>query len=304
MNFFEKAELSDTSKKMYSRSIDKWLSAMPPKLRKIEILLSTPDKSYELLKQSLTSDTPETRHIYLSSVMAIFRHCPDIYKNIPDIEQNKNRWEQLVKSNSQPIIERRMENRPTVMQEQKGGSHLTFNDICQKRLELEKGSIGRLLISMYILIPSVRADYHSTQIVYPGDKINYPNYILIDNTNIKLVIAEYKTSKIYGSIIYDSLPRELCDEIVLSLQKQPRGFLFTNAKGIPYTRDAFSKCTSRLLTKIFNTEMTLTLIRHIYISNSLDFNKTSVKELEKISKKMGHSVLTQSQYRWNNADNE
>ena len=63
MNYFDKTELSDTSKKMYSRSIDKWLSAMPPKLRKIEILLSTPDKSYELLKQSLTADTPETRHV-------------------------------------------------------------------------------------------------------------------------------------------------------------------------------------------------------------------------------------------------
>jgi hypothetical protein len=303
MNFFEKAELSDTSKKMYNRSIDKWLSAMPPKLRKIEILLSTPDKSYELLKQSLTADTPETRHVYLSSVMAIFRHCPDICNTLPDVQNLKSKWEQIIKENSKPIIDRRMENQPTAMQEQKGGSHLSFQDIRKKRLELEKGSIGRLLLSMYTLIPPVRADYHSTQIVRAGEKINYPNYILIDDTNIKLVITEYKTSKIYGSIIYDSLPQELFNEIVLSLQKQPRKFLFVNARNEPFTRDAFSKWSSRVLEQLFNVVMTLTIIRHLYIT-SIDMNKTSVKELEKISKKMGHSVLTQSQYRWNNADDE
>jgi|688.fasta_scaffold05342_2 hypothetical protein len=303
MNFFEKAELSDTSKKMYSRSIDKWLSAMPPKLRKIEILLSTPDKSYELLKQSLTADTPETRHVYLSSVMAIFRHCPDIYKNIPDIERNKNRWEQLVKSNSQPIIERRMENKPTVMQEKKGGSRLLFNDICQKRLELEKGSIERLLISMYVLISPVRSDYHSTQIVYPGDNINYPNYLLIDGGSSRLVIADFKTSKIYGQIMHEKLPKELHDEIILSLQKQPREFLFVNARNQPFTRDTFSKWSSRILEKLFGVVTTLTTIRHLYIS-SLDFNKMSTKQLEQISKQMGHSLAMQSQYRWNNADDE
>ena len=303
MNYFDKTELSDTSKKMYSRSIDKWLSAMPPKLRQIEILLSTPDKSYELLKQSLTSDTPETRHVYLSSVMAIFRHCPDIYKNIPDIERTKNRWEQIVKENSKPIINRRMENKPTVMQEQKGGSQLTFNDICQKRLSLEKGSISRLLLSMYVLIPPVRSDYHSTQIVYPGDAISYPNYIVINGGISKLVIADFKTSKIYGQIVHEKLPKELHDEIILSLQKQPRSYLFVNAKNEPHTRDTFSKWSSRLLTKIFNTEMTLTLIRHLYIS-SLDFNKMSTKELDKIGKQMGHSLAMQSQYRWNNADDE
>jgi hypothetical protein len=277
---------------------------MPPKSRKIESLLLTPDKSYELLKKSLTTDTAETRHVYLSSVMAIFRHCPDICNKLADVQNLKSKWEQLLKSNSQPIIERRMENQPTAMQEQKGGSHLSFQDIRKKRLELEKGSIGRLLLSMYVLISPVRADYHSTQIVRAGEKIDYPNYILIDDTNIKLVITEYKTSKIYGAIIYDSLPQELCEEIVLSLQKQPRSYLFVNARNEPHTRDTFSKWSSRVLEKIFGVAMTLTIIRHLYISSSIDFNKTSVKELEKISKKMGHSLTMQSQYRWNNTDDE
>lgn len=303
MNYFEKTALSDTSKKMYSRSIDKWLSAMPPKSRKIEALLIAPDKSYELLRKSLTTDTAETRHLYLSSVMAIFRHCPDICNKLPDVQNLKSKWEQLVKSNSQPIIERRMENRPTEMQEQKGGVNLTFEDIRKKRLELEKGSIGRLLLSMYVLIPPMRSDYYSTQIVRAGEKIDYPNYILIDDTNIKLVITEYKTSKNYGQIVHDSLPQELCDEIILSLQKQPREFLFVNARNEPFTRDAFSKWSSRVLERLFGVVMTLTIIRHLYVT-SINFNKTSVKALEKISKKMGHSLTMQSQYRWNNTDDE
>jgi hypothetical protein len=304
MDYFDNTTLSDTSKKMYSRSIDKWLSAMPPKSRKIESLLSTPDKSYELLKKSLTTDTAETRHVYLSSVMAIFRHCPDICNTLPDVQNLKSKWEQLVKSNSQPIIERRMENRPTEMQEQKGGSRLLFNDICKKRLELEKGSIGRLLISMYVLIPPVRSDYYSTQIVYPGDTITSPNYILIDGGTSKLVIAEYKTSKIYGQIVHEKLPKELHDEIILSLQKQPREFLFVNARNEPHTRDTFSKWSSRVLEKIFGVVMTLTIIRHLYISNSLDMNKMSTKQLTQIGKQMGHSIVMQNQYRWNNADDE
>lgn len=301
--YFENTNLSDRSKKMYSQSVDKWIQFMPSKYQSVEYIISNPKIAYNCLINSLQTNTPENRHIYLSGAMAVVRHCPDICKKIKNLDNLKLQWEKLIKDNSQPIIERRLENKPTPMQQLKGGSDITLHEVQQKRLSLEKGSMSRLLLSMYILIPPVRADYHSAQIVYPGDKINYPNYIIIDNTNIKLVITEYKTAKIYGQIVHEKLPKELHDEIILSLQKQPRQFLFTNAQNKPYTRDAFSKWSSRLLEKIFDTDMTLTLIRHLYIS-SLDFNKMTTKELDKISKHMGHSLNMQSQYRWNNADDE
>jgi len=131
----------------------------------------------------------------------------------------------------------------------------------------------------------------------------HPPTIFIDGGNSRLVIADFKTSKVYGQILHEKLPKELHDEIIISLQKQPREFLFVNARNEPFTRDTFSKWSSRVLEKLFGVIMTLTIIRHLYIS-SLDFNKMTTKELDKIGKQMGHSLNMQSQYRWNNTNDE
>ena len=109
-----------------------------------------------------------------------------------------------------------------------------------------------------------------------------------------LVITDYKTSPMYKSIEYD-LPSDLHKQLILSLSKHPRTFLFCNNDKC-FTRKTFSEWATKQLTALFKKEFTLTMFRHIYISN-LDQN-TSAEHLIDISKKMGHSITQQMLYKW------
>jgi hypothetical protein len=98
----------------------------------------------------------------------------------------------------------------------------------------------------------------------------------------------------YKSIEYD-LPSELHKQLLLSLEKIPRTFLFINNDKC-FTRKTFSEWATKKLTTLFKKEFTLTMFRHLYISQ-LDSN-TPAEQLIEISKKMGHSITQQMLYKW------
>jgi site-specific recombinase XerD len=110
-----------------------------------------------------------------------------------------------------------------------------------------------------------------------------------------MTLTDFKTKNRYTEIT-NVLPQELNDELVKSLEKSPRKYIFTNQTGQPFTRNAFTVWSKRILSRVFETEMTLIIIRHLFIS-SLDFSMKPL-ELKKISDKMGHDLSTQRNYKW------
>jgi len=82
----------------------------------------------------------------------------------------------------------------------------------------------------------------------------------------------------------------------VSLIDNPREFLFQNKSGQPFNPKSFSDWTANRLSILFKKQFTLTLFRHIFISN-LDPN-TPAETLIEISKNMGHSITQQMLYRW------
>jgi hypothetical protein len=191
---------------------------------------------------------------------------------------------------------------PTEIQSKKGGSCLTFDKLIQKRDCGELDMYSHLLLSMYTYIYPVRADYYATEIVYDDAEPNVPNYIRIRGDQSELMIRDFKTSKLYTSIHYPRLPDTLHQIILQSLQKEPRTYLFQKPNGKPYTRNTFSQWASRTLHALFGVEMTLTLIRHQFISTlSLD---TPAVELERIGRLMGHSLSTQQLYKWKGGEED
>jgi site-specific recombinase XerD len=96
--------------------------------------------------------------------------------------------------------------------------------------------------------------------------------------------------------ITNILPKELNNDLIKSLEKTPRKYLFVNQTGQPFTRNSFTVWSKRILSRLFETEMTLNIIRHLFI-NTLDMNmKPSL--LREISDKMGHDLTTQRLYKW------
>ena len=65
----------------------------------------------------------------------------------------------------------------------------------------------------------------------------------------------------------------------------------------PYDRNGFSKWANKELKQIFKVPITLTTLRHLYVS-TLDFNTTRAIDLERIGNSMGHSIAMQKGYQW------
>jgi hypothetical protein len=239
---------------------------------------------------------------YVSAIGAIFRHTPGMIQKKAELYK---KWMDIFKIVRNPINQKYNSNKPNKRQEE--GS-LPFHEIVKIRESLKSGSIERLVLSMYTLIPPVRSDYDKLAI-YKNEKLitNENGNYLIMNNNPFIILKKYKTSKTYKDIRID-LPNKLVIEIKKSLENNPRDFLFVS----PRTNKAFelpnsfNRWINRLLKSIFNkNKMKLSNLRNIYISRrDLKLEEKSGLERNEIAKIMGHSVGTQQNYLWHTYENE
>jgi hypothetical protein len=180
---------------------------------------------------------------------------------------------------------------------------MPFAEVIKARNGLPKGDIGRLLLFMFTDMPPARGgDFHATRLYRDkGPAANSAaakeNYIVMTGGACNLYLNDYKTAAKYNTI-HQKLPPSICAELRTSLAQQPREYLFISpATGKPFSRSAFSLYAARLLKRILHKPVTLTILRHMYISN-LDFNNLTLREMEEIGGKMGHKVSMQAQYKW------
>jgi len=298
MNYFEGNDLSPSSVTLYNSRLTKWVSLMPKGKQDVLHILLYPDESITYLTQ-LHNTKPTTLHTYYTAVRSYLHNTKylPILINPVTLETLKNAWSKISSDNKAPIIHRMLQQKPTELQEKKGGTKLTFQDIVKKRDELESGSISKLLLAFYTYLPPVRADYGSVEIVHAEEETTSPNYIrILDESHAICILTEFKTAKRYKKI-ENTLPEPLLQQLQTSLLKQPRTHLFVNQNDKPFTRNAFTVWTKRILSKLFNTQLTLVIVRHLFLS-SLNYDSVTVEELVELGNKMGHSIQMQRGYVW------
>ncbi len=286
---FRNKELSGTSKNQYSKKIPQWLSYLPPP-KTLNNLINNPEQSIKYLEETdKIKHSASNHHIYISSVVAYIKY---ILKN----EELLKKWKTYEKTNWKPIAEHYEENKPTELQSNK---IMSFEEIDTFRKSLEKGSLERLLLGFYTLIEPIRADYYATEILTsPTDESSEENYIVLTSTVSKLIVKDFKTKQKYDKI-ENTISDELRNELEESLKKYPRNYLFVmEDKQTPFTRKLFSNWACRTLTRVLKQPMTLTVLRHIYITEKIKSNKTA-SELRDMAMKMGHSRDLQRVYEWN-----
>ena len=305
MDFFANAPIHTTSRKIYNTKLNEWLQFMPEYFNSVACIAMFPDLSLRVLQTNLKNNSPSNRHLYIVAIMSFIRHhYTELTQQLHTdaIQTARERWVAINCENEAPIVQRRLENKPTEMQMKKGGSQLSYEQIIAVRDELPVGSIERLLISMYTMIPPVRADYFATEIV-SGDTAEpvMPNYIrLREDGTATVVLKDFKTVKVFKQIT-NELPVELIEQLRASLEKTPRSYLFLNAVGKPHTRNSFTLWARRILSKIFGTDFTLIFFRHSYSTHytmTHDLRSMTDAQIKEISDKMGHSSEMFRAYRW------
>lgn len=230
---------------------------------------------------------------YIAIIISLFMH------NTNMLEEHNDKFKMyktIKKDMSEEIEDQVLSNKPTIKQAK---GLITLNDIIETRDKLDKGSDDRLLLSLYTMIPPLRSNFDNVKILNKDSNDNKNNYIVLTEDKNQLILNRYKTAPTYDKIIIN-LPDDLVSEINESLKQKPRDYLFVEHGNKPYTKaNSWNAWANRRLKKLFNTDFSLTMFRHIYLSNKdLKLNEKTLKERKKISDIMGHSLDTQSKYIW------
>lgn len=271
---------------MYAKKREQWLAALPQPPRTMEALTANSLSSIQALESLPIKHTPANHHLFFSAVVHWLKKDHPLYAHWHEIQTTN--W-----ANRPPP------GAPTPLQTNKT---TTQEEINHALTRLPPGQ-PRLLLSLYTQMEPVRADLFATEIVAHDAYPTEDNYVQLSdpllaaaNNPPKLVLRDFKTSKRYTTIERD-LPPHIQSELTSSLAIEPRRYLFVHGSPQrPYTRKEFSNWATRTLTAALGRPMTLTALRHLYIS-SLDFNRP-IAELETIAHNMGHSIGMQKRYQW------
>ena len=298
MALFNNTSLAESSRKLFSAKLEQFLTFMP-KGSTIESIIDNPENAKRALeKQTTIAQTEANKHMFYSAAVAYLKHTDDGKRRSTKV---KEMWTKIQKDNWELRRKQGLDNEPLENQVEVA-ENVKWSDIIQKRDSLKSPSLEKLLLSLYTYLPPVRADYYEVRINPPKSIIEdkKSNYLILKETNdtSALVLRDFKTAAKYKEIKH-ILPLPLYNEIQASLRDKPRQYLFTmpSDNKRPYDRNSFSKWANKTLKELFQHPVTLTTLRHLFVS-TIDFNKTRGSELEKIGNAMGHSIAMQKGYQW------
>jgi hypothetical protein len=286
-------------------------------------VVSNPDTFYPQLRAAFPNIA--TRKNHLTVVLALFKHSEELSTLAPPTA--RARWSKFHEDMDAFQRSRSKKNLPTASQLAR---YTPWEEIELKYKELGgKRRVGQdphasmgasmeyLLISMLVHVPPKRCDYGHMRIYHGRDPHkNDENYVVLRNrvqaaskpNNSKnnnrpsasyMVFTQYKTAKFMGRIDED-LPLQAEADLLASLRRYPRDYLFVTRFNEPFQGpQAFSKFVIRVFRKLFGRDTGMTMLRHIYITENLSWDRMTDEQLELVSKQMMHSRALQRQYHWN-----
>jgi hypothetical protein len=246
-----------------------------------------------------TYDNNNTRRRFIAAVRSLFKLDPEIKERYPGCD---DKWKKSMTILDDAYREQAMSAQLT---DRERKNWVPWSKILEKEAflaETEYGSFDHLLLAMYCLIEPLRQNFGNVRIFIKTvppvvEESADGNYIvMLGKHRADLVLNDYKTSSKYGTF-QRNLPEKLVRIIEKSLTEYPRKFLFVDSDDAPYIKqNSFTQYSNRTLHRIFGVRITVSILRHSFISN-LDFNEELPSSLFQKAKNMGHSIGMQQQYR-------
>jgi hypothetical protein len=289
LDVISQADISQVSRETYIRNAGRVVALSNASLEQV---IAYPKHVLKLIREKYPN--AQSSKAMIASVKAIFKYNPDVKERFADAFEI---WHEASKSLDKSITDRTATAEPTPRELR---NWVPWTKIMEKQRELAQqsyGSTDHLALSMYTLIEPARADYGNVEIfAYVPDSDEAPaSHMVLRKSGSYLILTDYKTSKKYGVHRRD-LPDELTSVITTNLRRYPRDHLFVDVSGNPYIKNSFTKYINRVLERLFGCRITVSLLRHSFIS-SLDFNEKTPGELFQHSRHMMHSIGQQQLYR-------
>jgi hypothetical protein len=262
-------------------------------------VLTEPNSYYPKLKEAYPSLT--TRKNLITVLLSLYREDKALKEAYtPAYEIWKKLHEDLSRLQEAKI--RRSE--PDAKQVEK---YTSFEEIQGKYDELrrrgphtsERASMQYVLLSIFVHLRPKRADLGAIRIYHEKDpRMTDMNYIVLRKKGSSyLVMNLYKTSKYYQTVEED-LPEGLLRDIETSLGRWPRDYLFRKDDGEPMSNNTYSVFVKNTFEHFFGRATGVSLLRHIYITEKLDFDNMTLEEQDREAKLMLHTAGLQRQYKW------
>ena len=262
-------------------------------------ILVDPDRYYPQLQKQYPSLT--TRKNLLTPILALYREDDALaHENAAAYERWKKLHDDLTKLQEAKI--RRSE--PEDKQVEK---YTSYEEITAKYEELrkrgyhdtERHSLQYLLLSILVHLRPKRADLGAVKIYKEKDpRSTSENYIVLRSKGASyLVMNIFKTSKYYQTV-EEELPEGLKKDIQTSLARHPRAYLFRKDDGEPMSNNTYSVFVKKTFDEFFGRATGVSLLRHIYITEKLEFDDMTLEEQAEEAKLMLHTSGLQRKYKW------
>jgi len=290
-------EISPKTMKTYINILNKLLTNLRIKNKNItyNFFLQNYGKIIKYIKENIKN--LGSQNTYISSILNILK------KN--QLDNNKlieTKYREILNINREIINNNKLNNEKN---EKELKNWLSYEELINKYNELENKYIQYLnypkkldkqlfnkiqnyiILSFYILIEPRRLEY--TTLKYQNYDILNDNYINFNNNTI--VLNNYKTSKYNKDFNIDLNNNKLLDLIKKFIQLKDKNniisdYLFTSLNNNPLDNTQITK----RLNSIFDKNISVSMIRKIYLTHNYGNNIDTLKNIIKTSKNMGNSV--------------
>jgi hypothetical protein len=296
VGLIEKAYTNPTTRENY-------LSRLRSMIEKLDVsvrtLLEDPEKYYPLLQKTYPSIT--TRKNMLTTLLVLLREDPALQKQ----EALRAKWKKLHDDLGRFQDAKLKRSEPA---EKQIAKYTSYEEIEAKYESLRNSgphktrrhSLQFLLLSVLVHLRPKRADLGAVHIFRETDPNRTDvNYMVLRKKGTSfLAMNLYKTSKHYRKVEED-LPEGLVRDIQQSLARWPRSYLFVKGSGDePMSNNTYTYFVQRTFEGLFGRGTGVSLLRHIYISEKLNFDDMTLEEQDEEARLMMHTSGLQRQYKW------
>lgn len=304
LSFFQTLEENLKKKNLSESSINLYLRNLKKLNNDEDITNFNFLKKWQDILNKLVDLKPNTKRGYLISIVSVLNSFGDKYEKLAKT------YYTFMKE----IADKIKETPTTEMSEAQSNNWISWDDVKEihtklfNDLNIKKKNISDLqynkllnyvVLSVFFMLPPRRnMDWLKMLITFNSD-VEDKNYNYFDVAKKQFIFNQFKTSKKDGSLTID-IPEDLFKVLSLYLEHHP--LLKTKAKvkpNVPFLVFADGKpldkinSITRLLNKVFNKKISSSMLRHIYLSSKYG---DVLKEQEKDSKMMSHTVGTQHDY--------
>lgn len=265
----------------------------------LHTILIDPDTYYPLLQKQYPSLT--TRKNLLTPILALYRDDDALARSHAAAHE---RWKKL-HDDLTKLQEAKI--RRSEPEDKQVAKYTSYEEITAKYEELkkrgyhdtERHSIQFLLLSILVHLRPKRADLGAVKIYKDRDpRLTTENYIVLRSKGASyLVMNLFKTSKYYQTV-EEELPEGLKRDIQTSLSRFPRDYLFRKDDGEPMSNNTYSVFVKKTFEDFFGRATGVSLLRHIYITEKLEFDDMTLEEQNAEAKLMLHTSGLQRKYKW------